>query len=136
MPDPPAPLLPSPLIVRGHLVTFDGGNVIEDGALYIDVERPDPGRSPRAESAPPAGFDHATEVDTGGLVYPGLIDLHNHMAYNCLSLWVSPDRDTPWTQSRPVAARPQLQAATSRYLPTRCAMPTPRPCSSTWRPRR
>ena len=43
-----------------------------------------------------SGFDSATEVDTGGLVFPGLIDLHNHMAYNCLSLWVPPDRDTPW----------------------------------------
>jgi 5-methylthioadenosine/S-adenosylhomocysteine deaminase len=96
VPDPSPPLLPSPLIVRGHLVTFDGGNVIEDGALYIDVHGVLQGVAARS-AAPPAGFDHATEVDTGGLVYPGLIDLHNHMAYNCLSLWVPPDRDTPWT---------------------------------------
>lgn len=32
-----APLLPQPLIVRGHLVTIDNGTVIEDGALYIDA---------------------------------------------------------------------------------------------------
>jgi cytosine/adenosine deaminase-related metal-dependent hydrolase len=95
VPDPPPPLLPSPLIVRGHLITFDGGKEIEDGALYIDVHGVIQAAAPRAV-APPAGFDKATEVDTGGLVFPGLIDLHNHMAYNCLPLWVAPDRDTPW----------------------------------------
>jgi hypothetical protein len=95
MAHPAAPLLPEPLVVRGHLVTFDSGTVIEDGALYIDVNGVIQGVAPRA-SAPPAGFDKAAEVDTGGLVFPGLIDLHNHMAYNCLSLWVPPDRDTPW----------------------------------------
>src|ERR1700748_3787383 len=96
MAPPAAPLLPAPLVVRGHLVTFDNSTVIEDGALYIDVNGVIQGVAPRA-SAPPAGFDKAAEVDTGGLVFPGLIDLHNHMAYNCLSLWVPPDRDTPWT---------------------------------------
>src|SRR5689334_11641078 len=95
MAHPAAPLLPEPLVVRGHLVTFDNGTVIEDGALYIDVNGVIRGVAPRA-SAPPAGFDKAAEVDSGGLVFPGLIDLHNHMAYNCLSLWVPPDRDTPW----------------------------------------
>ena len=37
MAHPAAPLLLESLVVRGHLVTFDNGNVIEDGALYIDV---------------------------------------------------------------------------------------------------
>ena len=95
MAHPAAPLLPEPLVVRGHLITFDNGNVIEDGALYIDVNGVIQGVAPRT-AAPPAGFDNAADVDTGGLVYPGLIDLHNHMAYNCLSLWVPPDHDTPW----------------------------------------
>jgi 5-methylthioadenosine/S-adenosylhomocysteine deaminase len=96
MAHPAAPLLTEPLVVRGHLVTFDNGTVIEDGALYIDVNGVIQGVAPRTAAAP-AGFDKAAEVDTGGLVFPGLIDLHNHMAYNCLSLWVPPDRDTPWT---------------------------------------
>src|SRR6201996_2086955 len=96
MAHPAAPLLPEPLVVRGHLVTFDNGAVIEDGALYIDVNGVIQGVAPRA-SAPPAGFDKAAEVDTGGLLFPGLIDLHNHMAYNCLSLWVPPDHPGAWT---------------------------------------
>jgi cytosine/adenosine deaminase-related metal-dependent hydrolase len=95
--DPGPPLLASPLIVRGHLITFDDGNEIEDGALYIDARGLIQGVAKRGDP-PPAGFDGATEVETGGLVFPGLIDLHNHMAYNCLSLWVPPDRTTPWTR--------------------------------------
>ncbi|HEY7432840.1 MAG TPA: amidohydrolase family protein [Streptosporangiaceae bacterium] len=47
--------------------------------------------------AAPGGFEQASRVETGGLVYPGLIDLHNHIAYNCLSLWIAPDRTEPWT---------------------------------------
>ena len=54
MAHPAAPLLPEPLVVRGHLVTFDNGTVIEDGALYIDVNGVIQGVAPRA-SAPPAG---------------------------------------------------------------------------------
>ncbi|HEV2450603.1 MAG TPA: hypothetical protein VGS62_01595 [Streptosporangiaceae bacterium] len=44
----------------------------------------------------PSGFEQAAKVKTNGLVYPGLIDLHNHIAYNCLSLWIAPDRAAPW----------------------------------------
>ena len=63
--------------------------------LYIDDTGIIQGVAARGEPAP-AGFDHATQVDTGAMVYPGLIDLHNHMAYNCLSLWLAPDHPGPW----------------------------------------
>ncbi len=93
----PAPLLKQPLIVTGHLVTFDPpGTEIADGALYIDSNGIIQGVQPRTDAAP-AGFGTAALVETNGLVYPGLIDLHNHVAYNCLSLWIAPDRTEPWT---------------------------------------
>jgi hypothetical protein len=31
------------------------------------------------------------------VLYPGLIDLHNHLLYNSLPLWTEPARATPWT---------------------------------------
>ena len=31
------------------------------------------------------------------MIYPGLIDLHNHMAYNVLPLWSPPGRTDPYT---------------------------------------
>ena len=96
-PAPKDPLLPQPLIVTGHLVTFDPpGTEIADGALYIDNGGIIKAVQRRADPPPP-GFAGAAQVDTGGLVYPGLIDLHNHIAYNCLPLWIAPDHSAPWT---------------------------------------
>ena len=37
----------------------------------------------------PAGFDSAKKIDVGtNLIVPGLIDLHSHLAYATLPLWV------------------------------------------------
>ena len=39
---------------------------------------------------PPVGFDTVPVVETGGTLYPGLIELHNHLSYNLLRLWQVP----------------------------------------------
>ncbi|MFI5043205.1 MAG: amidohydrolase family protein [Acidimicrobiales bacterium] len=44
----------------------------------------------------PAGFAEAPVVETDGSIYPGLIDLHSHTAYNTLPLWTEPGRVDPW----------------------------------------
>jgi 5-methylthioadenosine/S-adenosylhomocysteine deaminase len=47
--------------------------------------------------AAPAGFAGAPVVDTGdAFVIPGLIDLHNHLGYNALPLWVEPTQKKPF----------------------------------------
>ena len=51
----------------------------------------------RGQAAGPAGSAGALVVDVGSsLVIPGLVDLHNHLAYNTLPLWTEPKRTTPW----------------------------------------
>jgi 5-methylthioadenosine/S-adenosylhomocysteine deaminase len=96
VPGTAAALLPSPLTVTGHLVTFDPARPeIPKGAMYIDPDGRIEAVQARSE-APPRGYEHANAV-SGGVVYPGLIDLHNHIAYNCLALWIAPDRHKPWT---------------------------------------
>jgi 5-methylthioadenosine/S-adenosylhomocysteine deaminase len=75
--------------IRGRIVTMDAaGTVLADGVVYIA------GTSIAAalpsDQAPPAGFEHVRPVRTGGTVYPGLIELHNHLSYNCLQLWQVP----------------------------------------------
>ncbi|MGZ4201850.1 MAG: amidohydrolase family protein [Thermoleophilaceae bacterium] len=86
-----------PLVLLGRLVTFDGDRpVIPDGALYIggdDLIH----AAQEAGAPPPAGFDGARRVKTGGAIYPGLIDLHGHMVYNALSLWSPQDHPAPYT---------------------------------------
>jgi 5-methylthioadenosine/S-adenosylhomocysteine deaminase len=65
----------------------------------------------RGSAAGPSEFAGATQVDVGSsLVMPGLIDLHNHLAYNTLPLWTEPNQVTPfkhhdsWTRAESYAA--------------------------------
>src|SRR4051794_27352807 len=91
---------PSPLVLYGRVVTFDDDRhdrVIDDGAVYIGADERFTAVQSRGETAP-EGFEDAPRLETGGAIYPGLIDLHNHIAYNCLPLWASPTRKDPWTR--------------------------------------
>jgi 5-methylthioadenosine/S-adenosylhomocysteine deaminase len=85
------------LVLDGMVATMDPGRpVLPRGRVYVD----DQGRIDAVQDADepaPAGFDAATPVRTGGVVYPGLIDLHNHLAYNCLPLWAPPGRQEPFS---------------------------------------
>jgi cytosine/adenosine deaminase-related metal-dependent hydrolase len=83
--DPTSPAL----VLCGRIVTMkEDGEVIDDGAVYLRkgaivavAERNDP---------PPAGFADAPVIETGGTIYPGLLDLHNHLVYNVATLWQVP----------------------------------------------
>ena len=91
-----------PLVLTGKVVTFDEERpVIDAGAVYIQpndetskgkIEAVKP-----ADAHAPAGFEEAARVETDGVIYPGLIDLHNHMVYNGLSLWSPPGQTEPFT---------------------------------------
>lgn len=82
------------LIVTGTVVTVDDDRRVEPrAAIYIHdgrVETVQPVRRRR-----PAGFANARMVSTGGIITPGLMDLHSHLAYNTLPLWLAP-RTTPY----------------------------------------
>ncbi len=85
------------LIVEGHLVPLDATNpqqhfpgriLIEDGRIEAVH---------RCSQALPAAFANAARVDVGNdFVYPGLIDLHSHLAYNSLPLWTHPGERKPF----------------------------------------
>jgi cytosine/adenosine deaminase-related metal-dependent hydrolase len=75
------------IVLFGRVLTVDSERrVLARGAVYIHdgvIE------SVQAEkAAPPVGFASAQRVRTAGLITPGLIDLHNHLAYNTLPLWI------------------------------------------------
>jgi 5-methylthioadenosine/S-adenosylhomocysteine deaminase len=91
----PKPPPPTPLVLYGRVVTFVDHKVIKDGAVYIGADEHFSAVQARHDD-PPDGFEEAARVETGGAIYPGLIDLHNHIAYNCLSLWSSPTRTDAW----------------------------------------
>jgi 5-methylthioadenosine/S-adenosylhomocysteine deaminase len=63
----------------------DAFSVRPDGIVYIDrggiVAVQD------CAEPPPVGFDDVPRHNTRGTVFPGLIELHNHLSYNALPLW-------------------------------------------------
>jgi 5-methylthioadenosine/S-adenosylhomocysteine deaminase len=73
-------------ILRGSVVTLDSRKrVLKDAYVGIDGKmiffvRPSRQRIPNE-------FQNVPIVDVDGYIYPGLIDLHNHIAYNFLGLW-------------------------------------------------
>jgi 5-methylthioadenosine/S-adenosylhomocysteine deaminase len=96
MPNKPGPIDPasSPKwALAGRVVTLDPkSTVIMDGAIWIAdaaiaaiTERGDP---------VPEGFAGVVPLETDGTVLPGLIELHNHLAYNALPLWNVPQKYT------------------------------------------
>jgi cytosine/adenosine deaminase-related metal-dependent hydrolase len=86
----------APLVLTGTVVTYDDTQpVVRDGAVYLGADGTIDAVQPRRRR-PPAGFDAARRVPTNGVITPGLIDLHNHLAYNTLPLWSAP-RDQPYT---------------------------------------
>ena len=75
-------------LIKGRVVTMDGeSNVINDGNVMIRDGKIT-GVWP-SSSNPPAGVDFTDVpiVETEGTIYPGLIDLHNHVHYNHIPLW-------------------------------------------------
>jgi cytosine/adenosine deaminase-related metal-dependent hydrolase len=83
------PLTGPKLALRGQIVTMDDAfSIVRRGTVYVDrggiVAVQDAGRPA------PAGFETTRVVDVRGTIYPGLIELHNHLAYNVLGLWQVP----------------------------------------------
>jgi hypothetical protein len=77
------------LRLTGHVVTMDAAcKQVPNGVIYIDgtniVAVQD------AKAPPPDGFASVPAVDTGGIIFPGLIELHNHLSYNTLRTWRVP----------------------------------------------
>ena len=88
--------------LAGRVVTMnDTSTVIDDGVVYVKDSGSIAAR-PEAQAAPtPAGFEDVKVLDTHGTIYPGLIDLHDHLSYNALQLWDVPEEVH---EPRPVGA--------------------------------
>jgi 5-methylthioadenosine/S-adenosylhomocysteine deaminase len=100
------------LVVRGTVVTMrPGGEIYPQGAVYVDDQGLILAVTP--QDPEPAGFQAAPSINTGGLIYPGLIDLHNHLLYNSLPLWTEPARTSPWTSHNQWVDAPSYPTAVS-----------------------
>lgn len=82
------PLSNQPDLVDDEDDVFTGKVWIEDGRILSIT---------RGTRKGPPGYRDAQVIDVRpNLIVPGLIDLHNHLAYNTLPLWTEPTQDTPF----------------------------------------
>ena len=97
----PAAAPSAPFALRGAVITpdaaWDDGYVVVDGGSIAAVQQ----AAPRA----------CEVLDTGGVILPGLIDLHGHPEFNVFAAWEPPTPFTnryQWRGQRPLPpARPR-----------------------------
>jgi 5-methylthioadenosine/S-adenosylhomocysteine deaminase len=107
----------------GRVVTMnDQAQVLPDGVVYVAKGSIVAVSEPQAP--PPAGFDEIKVLQTKGTIYPGLIDLHDHLSYNALQLWDVPKKYTnrdQWakgdTYRKLITGPMKALAHTPRYVP-------------------
>jgi len=87
---PPIDPAESPkLALAGQIVTMDGSTtVLKHGVIFM--ERGSISAVQESGQAPPSRFESLAITDSGGTIFPGLIELHNHLSYNILKLWDVP----------------------------------------------
>jgi cytosine/adenosine deaminase-related metal-dependent hydrolase len=134
-PEPIDPLTSPRLALAGRVVTMDDAfTVHDDGVVYVEKGKIIAAQ-PRAQAAPP-GFEATVVVDTQATLYPGLVELHNHLSYNALTLWHVPKQFTNRDQwgripeyrrlvSGPmtvVGKTPELLAPLVRYVECKCLL--------------
>ena len=110
MPKPPPPIDPlqgPKVALAGRIVCMDDAEtVLPRGVCYTEngaIVAVHPTGSPA-----PSGFEAVKVVDTRGTLFPGLIELHNHLAYNALRLWQVPKKYSNRDQWSGIPAYRQL----------------------------
>jgi hypothetical protein len=78
----------SKYVLQGRVVTMGPQGVVARGAIYIESNEIKAVQ--RTVDPPPEGFEAAPRINVGGTMYPGLIELHNHLSYNAMPLWDVP----------------------------------------------
>lgn len=74
-------------VLKGRVVTFDADErVLNQGVVYVGDDGKIHAVAAAGDKAP-SGFAGVPRIDTKAVIYPGLVDLHSHTAYNTLPLW-------------------------------------------------
>lgn len=110
--------------------------IIDPGRIYIDTTTGRIDAVISADDSPPAGYAAAEILDTHGTIYPGLIELHNHLCYNILRQWQVPqhyDNRAQWrgcveyhrrisVPMKVITKTTGLPSAVVRYVECKCLM--------------
>lgn len=77
------------VVLKGQVVTMNGKTAVREGLVVVQGGKIS--QILPANAAPPAG---AILIETKGYIYPGLMNLHDHIAYNFLKLYDVPKHTT------------------------------------------
>src|SRR3954453_14614469 len=125
------------IALAGRVVAMDKARtVVSNGVVYVQDAAIVDVRPLGAD--PPAGFEEVSVTHTRGTIYPGLIELHNHLPYDVLALWQVPkqygNRDQWSAPSTPdyhrlvtgpmavLGSSATVTAAVVRYVEMRCLL--------------
>ncbi|MFO0724434.1 MAG: amidohydrolase family protein [Myxococcota bacterium] len=98
------------ILIRGRAVlTMSASVSYAPGELYVEGNRI---RCVGAMGACQAEAAGATVIETGGIVLPGLVDAHNHVAYDWLPIW---NAGRIFDDSQAWRAAPDYDAFTQPY---------------------
>lgn len=99
-------------VLKGRVVTLNANSdIIKDGhilvrnGLIVNILKPG--------EPLPQDFKNAPLVDTKSTLYPGMTDLHNHLAYDVLTLWKVPQKFTnraQWQRNKDYPGKISLPA--------------------------
>jgi 5-methylthioadenosine/S-adenosylhomocysteine deaminase len=133
----PDPAASPPLALAGRIVTLDAAATIVDPGVVYCRDGSIVAVQPTSASAPP-GFENVAVTQTRGIVLPGMIELHNHLPYDVLSLWQVPkaytNRDQWSAETNPdyhrlvtgpmriLGSDPNLVPAIVRYVEVRALL--------------
>jgi hypothetical protein len=123
------------LSLTGRVVTMsDSFAVIPRGTIYVDEGSIVAVQA--ADQPAPIDFADSPAIETGGTIYPGLMELHNHLSYNALQLWPVPQKfgdRSQWLGTPPyqqlvtqpmkvLGEAPGLTPAVVRYVECKCLL--------------
>ncbi len=81
------------LALKGRVVSMDAADRVHANAIvYVNGHLIE--AIADANAAPPRGFENVKVLNTRGTLYPGLMDLHNHLSYDALAMWKVPRQYT------------------------------------------
>jgi 5-methylthioadenosine/S-adenosylhomocysteine deaminase len=125
------------MALAGRVVTMDAARtVLDDAVVYLrdgSITAVSPAAAP-----PPPGFESVPVTNVRGTIFPGLIELHNHLPYGVLQLWQVPrlysNRDQWSSPSTPdyrrlisgpmgvIGRNTEAVPAVVRYVEMRCLL--------------
>ncbi len=96
------------LVLRGTIVTMDDEHrVIDNGGVLVRDDRiVAVWKGPRPPRGAPVGDAVTVDLDPQALIFPGLINLHDHPTFSMLPLWPAPSSHVQAGAGRPLGTEP------------------------------